>query len=146
MKVEGGDKIARKLQMLAEETAKKHIRETALEGAEVIRKEAANKAPRGATGILAENIEKEVKKQTKARVEIHIGPGEKAWYGRLVEEGHAKVKGGKRVVKASGRVMIYGGKKDERVDPHPFLRPALDEKAEEAQKVMTEALKARLGL
>ena len=39
MKVEGGDKLARKLQMLAEEVAREHMRECALAGAEVIRAE-----------------------------------------------------------------------------------------------------------
>ena len=45
MKVEGGDKIARKLQMMAEEVARTHMRECALAGAEVIRAEAATLAP-----------------------------------------------------------------------------------------------------
>ena len=64
MKVKGGDKIARRLQMLAEETARKYIRESALEGAEVIRQAAVDKAPKQ-TGTLKDNIYKEIEKQTK---------------------------------------------------------------------------------
>lgn len=130
MKVEGGDKIARKLQMLAEEVAREHMRECALAGAEVIRAEAATLAPRK-TGTLAENIEKEVKKQTKSRVDIHIGPGEEAWYGRLVEDGHA---------------IVVAGKKVGDVPPKPFLRPAFDAKTGEAYDAFVAELKRRLGL
>ena len=128
MKVEGGDKLARRLQMLAEETARKHMREAALEGAEVIRVEAAEKAPRK-TGTLAEDIQKEITKQTKSRVEIHVGPGKKGWYGRLVEEGHAIVRDKK----------VVG-----HVSPKPFLRPAFDEKTDEAQNVIAAELRRRL--
>jgi len=45
MKVEGGDKLA-VVQMIAEETARKHMREAALAGAEVIRAEVEDRAPR----------------------------------------------------------------------------------------------------
>lgn len=128
MKVEGGDKLARRLQMLAQETAREHMREAALAGAEVIRAEASAKAPRK-TGILARDIQKEVTKQTKSRVEIHVGPGKKGWYGRLVEHGHAIVKG--------GRVIGH-------VPPKPFLRPAFDEKVDEAQSVIADELKRRI--
>ena len=145
MKVEGGDKIARRLQMLAEEVAREHMRECALAGAEVIRAEIETTAPRKA-GTLAENIEKEVKKQTKSRVDIHIGPGEEAWYGRLVESGHAIVVGGIRVVKRSGRVRWYGGKKVGDVPPHPFMRPAFDSKTDEAYDAFEAELKRRLRL
>jgi HK97 gp10 family phage protein len=129
-KVEGGDKIARRLQMLAEEVAREHMRECALAGAEVIRAEAATLAPRK-TGTLAENIEKEVRKQTKSRVDIHIGPGEKAWYGRLVEDGHA---------------IVVAGKKVGDVPPHPFMRPAFDAKTGEAYDAFEAELRRRLGL
>lgn len=130
MKVEGGDKLARKLQMLAEEVARTHMRECALAGAEVIRAEVEALAPRK-TGTLAENIETEVKKQTKSRVDIHIGPGEEAWYGRLVEDGHA---------------IVVAGKKVGDVPPHPFMRPAFDAKTDEAYDAFAAELKRRLGL
>jgi HK97 gp10 family phage protein len=129
-KVEGGDKIARRLQMLAEEVAREHMRECALAGAEVIRAEAATLAPRK-TGTLAENIEREVKKQTKSRVDIHIGPGEEAWYGRLVEDGHA---------------IVVAGKKVGDVPPHPFMRPAFDAKTDEAYDAFEAELRRRLRL
>lgn len=130
MKVEGGDKLARKLQMLAEETAREHMREAALAGGEVIRAEAESKAPRK-SGTLAGSIKTEIRKQTRSRVEIHVGPGAKGWYGRLVEDGHA---------------IVVNGAKIGDVPPHPFLRPAFDEKVDEAQRVVEEELRRRLGL
>jgi HK97 gp10 family phage protein len=130
MKVEGGDKLARKLQMLAEEVAREHMRECALAGAEVIRAEAATLAPRK-TGTLAGDIQKEVKKQTKSRVDVHIGPGKEGWYGRLVEDGHA---------------IVVAGKKVGDVPPHPFMRPAFDAKTGEAYDAFEAELKRRLGL
>lgn len=130
LKVEGGDKLARKLQMMAEEVARTHMRECALAGAEVIRAEAATLAPRK-TGTLAGDIQKEVKKQTKSRVDVHIGPGKEGWYGRLVEEGHAIVVNGQKVGDAP---------------PKPFLRPAFDAKLEEAEQAAVDELRRRLGL
>jgi len=144
MKVEGGDKIARKLQMIAEETARTHMREAALAGAEVIRAAAVEKAPEGKTGTLKGDIHKEIKKQTKARVEIHIGPGKDAWYGRLVEEGHKLVRVIGRTQK--GRRTYRIKKEIGQVPPHPFLRPAFDEKVDEAQKKAVEELRRRLKL
>ena len=130
MKVEGGDKIARKLQMMAEEVARTHMRECALAGAEVIRAEIETTAPHK-TGTLAGDIQKEVKKQTKSRVDVHIGPGKEGWYGRLVEDGHA---------------IVVAGKKVGDVPPHPFMRPAFDAKTDEAYDAFAAELKRRLGL
>lgn len=130
MKVEGGDKLARKLQMLAEEVAREHMRECALAGAEVIRAEIETTAPRK-TGTLAEDIQKEIKKQTKSRVDVHIGPGKEGWYGRFVEDGHA---------------IVVAGKKVGDVPPHPFMRPAFDAKTGEAYDAFEAELKRRLGL
>jgi HK97 gp10 family phage protein len=134
MKVEGGDRLARRLQMLAEETARKHMREAALEGAEVFRAEAEEKAPRK-TGTLAEDIQKELVKQTKARVEIKVGPGKKGWYGFLVEDGHAIVRGRGKSAKVIGHVP-----------PHPFMRPVFDEKTGEAEDAVAKELRRRLKL
>ena len=147
MKVEGGDKIARRLQMLAEEVAREHMRECALVGAEPIRAQAAENAEaHRITGTLAGDIQKEAKKQTKSRVDIHVGPGKQAWYGRLVEFGHAIVAGGTLVTKLSGRVIRIGGKKVGDVPPHPFMRPAFDSKTDEAYDAFEAELKRRLRL
>lgn len=130
MKVEGGDLLARKLQMLAEETAKEHMREATLAGAELVRVEAERLAPRR-TGTLANDIHAVVAKQTKARVTVRVGPGKKGWYGHLVESGHA---------------IVVKGQKVGDVPPKPFLRPAFDAKLEEAEQAAVDELRRRLGL
>ncbi len=156
VKVEGGDKIARKLQMIAEEYAKKHMRECALQAAEVIRKETvrrlgdSNIRPRVRTGTLRDNIEKEVRKQTKARVEIYVGPGKEAWYGDFVERGHALVLPSE--VKTARRLRRSARKLGEQftwhkmVPPYPFLRPAFEEKHDEATEVFEREIRKRLRL
>lgn len=134
MKVEGGDKIARKLQMMSEEMQRRHLREIALAAAEPIREQASANAADPSikkTGMLSKNIYKEVDKQTKARVVVRVGPGKKGWYGRLVEDGHAIVR--------NKKVVGYA-------NPKPFLRPAFDEKQKESEKVVIEELRRRFNL
>ena len=138
MAVEGGDKLARKLQMIAEETSRKHMRECALEGAEVLRKEVEVLAPRK-TGTLAKNIYKEIETQTKSRVEVYVGPGGKGWYGALVEEGHKVTKSVKKGSRKGARVIGYAA-------PNPFIRPAFDAKTNEAEKAFEDELRKRLKI
>lgn len=139
VKVEGGDKIARKLQMIAEQTAREHMREATLAGAEVMRQAVEDNAPVD-KGILKTDIQKQVTKQTKARVTVEVSPGKKGWYARFVELGHAIVVGGKRRSKTSpGRVIGQ-------VPPHPFMGPVFDQKNQEAQEAAAAELKRRLKL
>lgn len=155
MKVEGGDKLARKLQMIAEEYSRKHMRECALAGAEVIRKETeqileSGTDPKKRTGTLAGDIQKEIRKQTKVKVDIYVGPGDKGWYGYFVEMGHAIVLPSqvtqarrlRRSAKKLGKPFTW----PEMVPPHPFLRPAFDAKTDEAEQVFAKELKRRLRL
>lgn len=146
MKVEGGDALARKLQMIAQETANKHMRECALKGAEVIRAETEAKAPVGPSrvrvlksgqrlqqgGLLKGDIVKDLRKQTKAKVDVYVGPSQKTgWYAAFVEDGHA---------------IVVDGKKVGDVPPHPFLRPAFDATTDEAEDAFAKELKRRLRL
>lgn len=138
MSFEGADKLVRKMQMIALETAKTHMRESALEAAKVIEKGArdvlnSGGSPQSRTGRLAESITTEVVKQTRARVDTHIGPSQKAFYGPMVEEGHPMV------VKKEGIKVKIGD-----VPPHPFMRPALDEHSGAAQKAFEKELRRRL--
>lgn len=123
-----------------------NLRDTAQKGAEVIRAEASKKAP-VQTGNLRDNIVTEiVREQEGVSVRVAIGPSEEAWYGKLVEQGHAKVSGGqRREYRAAKR---EGGKDFEwsggYVAPRPFLRPAFDEKKAEAEQVMADDLRRKL--
>ncbi len=132
----GGEEIQRRLQMLPREIAGEPMREAAMAGAEVIRQEAVKNAQaHRRTGTLAGDIHAEIAKESIGeRVVVHIGPGKKGWYGRLLEFGHAIVRGRR---KAEKRVIGQ-------VPPHPWLRPALDAKKEEAKHAMAEELERRL--
>ena len=138
VRVKGMEESSAQLNMMPREISGAHLREVALEGAEVIRAEAEKNArERKVTGTLAGDIHTEIAKESVgSRVVVHIGPGKKGWYGRLVEMGHAIVRGTR---KADRKVIGH-------VPPHPWLRPALDTKKREAQEVMIRAFKRRLKL
>mgnify|MGYP001157634375 FL=1 len=138
VRVRGMEEISAHLNMMPREVSGAHLREVALEGAEVIRAEAEKNArERKVTGTLAGDIHAEIAKESVgSRVVVQIGPGKKGWYGRLVEMGHAIVRGTR---KADRKIIGH-------VPPHPWLRPALDAKKHEAQEVMIRAFRRRLKL
>lgn len=136
IRTKGFEEIRDALNMMPREVAGEHLREVALMGAEVIRQEAIKNAlKRKKTGTLANDIHAEIAKESLgSRVVVHIGPGKKGWYGRLVEMGHAIVKGRR---KAEKKVVGHA-------PPHPWLRPALDAKRREARQVMLNEFRRRL--
>ena len=138
IRTKGMREIQEHLRMMPREVSGAMLQEVALEGAEVIRAEAEKKArERKVTGTLASDIHAEIAKESiGVRVVVHIGPGKKGWYGRLVEMGHAIVRGRR---KADRKIIGH-------VPPHPWLRPALDAKKREAQEVMIRAFRRRLKL
>lgn len=137
MNIKGAEEIKQRLNMMQKEVAGEHLREVALEAAEIIRSEAEARAPRR-TGTLASDIHKELdeKEVLGTRVKVKIGPGKKGWYGRLVEMGHKIVRGRR---KAEKQVVGYA-------PPKPWLRPAFDATKKKAQEHMIEEFKRRLGL
>lgn len=136
IRTKGMEEIRRALNMLPREIAGEHLREVAMVGAEVIRAEAEQNAlQHRRTGTLAGDIHKEVAKESiGVRVVVHIGPGKRGWYGRLVEFGHAVVRGRR---KAEKRQVGYA-------PPHPWLQPAFDAKKAEARAVMEREFVRRL--
>ena len=136
IRTKGFEEIKQRLNMMPREVAGEHLREVAMEGAEVIRQEAIENALKHKkTGTLANDIHAEIAKESLgSRVIVHIGPGKKGWYGRLVELGHAIVRGRR---KAEKKVVGHA-------PPHPWLRPALDAKRQEALKLMADEFRRRL--
>lgn len=119
--ISGEKELLRKLKSLSDEIAGEYLKEAVLKGAEVIRQEASNKAPRR-TGKLAANIIKEVKEIERDSATVEIGPAKEVFYGLFVERGTS------------------------RMQARPFLRPAIDEKKDEVEKVIISILRRRLGL
>lgn len=106
------------LQELVKGLSYREIQHAAAEGAEVIAEEARRRVPRK-TGLLKENIVVRTEKRGRpvhAYVGVIYGLGG-APHAHLVEYGTAR-----------------GGK------PHPFIRPAMSAKKQEAQKVIIESI------
>lgn len=95
------------------------LRAATLKAGAVIRDQARANAP-VRTGKLKRNIEQEVEVAERERVVVRIGTTKDAFYGHLVEFGTSST---------SGR---------------PFLRPALDEKVEEATRALGRELWAEI--
>lgn len=106
------------------------LRDAAEAGAKVIAEEARRLCPKK-SGKLAEGITAEVGRLQQGRAQFNVSFNKAQWYGKLVELGHALRR------KRRGKVIGH-------VPPHPFLRPALDTKAEEATKTVGDVLRAEL--
>jgi HK97 gp10 family phage protein len=96
-----------------------------LAGAEIIRDEASQLAPRRAIatkiGHMADHIEIQTMRSTAPfHIRVRVGPGKAYWYGRFSETG------------------------TKNMAAHPFLRPAVDTKQAEALAAFKAVLKARL--
>lgn len=117
--LEGADELEAALKRLGDRTTGLLLKQAAEAGAEVIAEEARRLAPRD-TGALAEGIEAEVHRLQQGRAQFNIGYGKEEWYGRLLEQG------------------------TEKMPAKPFLRPALDTKAEEAAEAVENVLRDAL--
>ena len=129
----GERRVQRKFRSLERKTAKKLVRQSLRDGGRVVLAEAKNLAP-VATGALRDSIKLRALKQkgsfgvqvqTGTRSELGIDPGDEYYYPAAVEFGHP----------APGR---------EQAPAHPFLRPALDNKAVSAFRVIRSSLIARI--
>ncbi|KKN14049.1 hypothetical protein LCGC14_1000140 [marine sediment metagenome] len=117
--LKGDKELERKLKMLGRSTVENILEEAVLAAAEPIQKQASSNAPRE-TGNLSDSIEIEIGEKSHGKVEVKIGPGKNAFYGKFVELGTVNA------------------------PPHPFLRPAVKQKKNEAfnefSKVVRKAL------
>lgn len=132
------EEIRRRLELMPQEVRGQALRDAVIEGAEIIREQAAaNARAMQRTGTLASDIHAEIneKKTTDTRAVAVIGPGKRGWYGRIVEYGHDIVVGGRK--KRGGKVIGH-------VPPKPWLRPAGDTKRAEAEQRIIEVLRGRL--
>lgn len=132
MRFTGGAEIQRRLEQIPKDIAAGPMQEAVMAGAEVVKAEAeANARAIAVTGTLAANIYAEIAKESVGtRVVAEVGPGAEGWYGKLVEVGHK--------IKDSADIEIG------EAAPHPWLRPALDNKKKEARQRMAEVLDRRL--
>lgn len=119
VRLEGADQLNKALRSVGNRAGGLVLQNAAKAGAEVISEEAKRLAPKD-SGDLAEGIDIEVHRLQHGRTQVNIAPGKRQWYGRLVELG------------------------TEKMSAHPYLRPALDSKAEEATNTVGQELRAAL--
>jgi len=139
-KVKGMSQLKAKLAAMQREV-KSALKEASLAGAWPMHDEAELVAPRSkgykkagaqqrdtrgrfatgkSVGHLADHIEIEVAKSTASTCLVRIGPDKDHWYGRFPETGTVKMAA------------------------HPYLRPALDTKQNEALREFAAVMKRRL--
>jgi HK97 gp10 family phage protein len=113
--LEGAEELNRALREIGGRAGGLILRKAAEAGAEVIAEEAQRNAPRD-SGELAESIDVAAGQIQQGRAVMNIGVGKNEWYGIFSEFGtiHMPAK--------------------------PFLRPALDTKAEEATEAVAQVL------
>jgi HK97 gp10 family phage protein len=132
---------------------KSALKEASLAGAGPIHDEAESLAARSEyptdVGHLADHIEVQVVKSTASSCLVRIGPDEDHWYGRMLETGAAahtiKAKPGKLLrFTVNGQFVSTKEVQHPGMAAHPFLRPALDTKQNEALKAFAAVMKRRL--
>lgn len=99
-------------------------------------------------GELKANIRVRAKTAEDGSQYALVGPigkqGEISRVAHLVEYGHRTVTGGKSRLNAAG-ILVGGGKVHEvDVPAYPFLRPAFEESASEAESVVAATLRAEM--
>lgn len=115
--IEGLDELLNKLEALPLTVARKLIVRSLRAGAEPIRQEASDRAPRGDEAPhLADNIITVVSDQTATGATARVGPSKQGFYGLFQEIGTAHHRA------------------------QPFLLPAYDSKVNEAIEIIGEEL------
>jgi HK97 gp10 family phage protein len=131
--VVGLQELGAKLDKLFKETAKKAIRKATAKGSEVYRKEMRRLAPvredeglkgkkKRAPGYLKKHIGRWIKPNSDGSLSAFVGPTKSAFYGRFYELGTSHQKAAAT----------------------PFIRPAFDNKTDEAEKVFAEVVKQEI--
>lgn len=143
--IEGAEEIKAALKAIGVK-AEKVLEDAVLEGAEEIRAETARRAPRK-TGALAQSIEKKVTKIEPGRVTVQVGPDRKHFYGLFLEFGtqaHEITPKNKKALRLPEG--IYASAEHGGIRARPFIRPAFDEKKDEAEAAVGRVLRRKLGI
>jgi HK97 gp10 family phage protein len=145
VRIEGAEQIMAALKA-AEDEAARILDDAVQAGAEIIRKDAAERAPRR-TGALARSLHSEKTKHTRTRVEFGVSWDKDHYYGASLEVGAQA----HEITPDTAQALLIGGEfvssvQHPGISPRPFLRPALDSKADEAEKVVGEKLRRALKL
>lgn len=109
------------------------LEEAAQAGAEVIAERANNLAP-------GPNIITDVTAKTWTHADVDIGPDKEHWYYRFFETGAQpheitnRKTGGLQFMGQAGEMIVRVAASHQGMGAKPFLRPAIDEKKDEAEE------------
>lgn len=114
-------------------------REAAEAAAEIVRAEAAQRAP-------GPYIDVELVKADENRAEVDIGPDEKHWYYRFLETGATahEIAGSPLVFQGSQGLVVTKKVQHTGFPAAPFLRPALRNRADDARETAGKTFRAAI--
>lgn len=161
LKIDGLADVQRRLNGVSDRLVKNVLRTSLRQAANVVRAQArANfntaAGPNGISGALKASIRVTARRGTPTRVTYSVVAGDMttaqqkkfgtdaAYYALWVEKGHINraagnaLRGGRRA-KAEARAASTSN-----TPAHPFMRPAIESKAQEAIDVLVEAVRERL--
>lgn len=113
--VEGADLLDKALKRIGDRATGLLLKEAVQKGADIIADEAKRLAPRD-TGALADGIHAEVTTSKQGQAVADVSFNKKQWYGALVEKG------------------------TKNTPAQPYIRPAFDTKADEAEEAVADFL------
>jgi HK97 gp10 family phage protein len=113
--VEGADALDAALKRIGDRATGILLREAVQKGADIIADEAKRLAPKD-TGALAAGIHAEITTSKQGQAVADVSFNKKQWYGGLVEKG------------------------TKNIPAHPYIRPAFDTKADEAEEAVARYL------
>lgn len=119
-RIEGLGRLETRLFQVAGALQNPVLRDAIEEGAELVRADAARRAPRGSTGKLQDEMTTLTETGTPERAATRVGPSANAWYGVFQEKG------------------------TKRQPARPFLRPALDTQGPAVVELVRKRLLAAL--
>lgn len=148
VRIEGLAELHKLMQELPAKLEANVLRGGMRAGAKVIEAEARRLAPVGtgkAAGEMRDSVRTSVRSRNgKVEATVKAG-GKKAWYARLVEFGTAA-----HLIRPKNRKsLFFAGLAREQVNhpgakKKPFMRPALDAKAQQAMQTLADYLRNRL--
>lgn len=136
--VVGLQDLLNSLDKLPAAVSKQILAQAARKGAQVMKDRAQELVP-VATGTLRDSIIVSVQEQAAFEAFARVGPSTEGWYGHFVEFGT-----GANFDAAAAKEMGLPGKSRNTTGsarPRPYLRPAFDEKSDEALELIAEHLR-----
>lgn len=161
LKVQGLDDMRRRMEGLADRLVANAIKSGLRQGANIVKAQAkanfsAGVGPGVLSGALKASIRVTPRRGTPTRVVASVVAGEltkaqtkkfgadSAYYAMWVEKGHINRKLGQALRGSKSSVKAARGKSTNNTPAHPFMRPAIDAKAQEAIDVMIRVIGEKL--